>query len=126
MEQSILLTKSKDLSVSVYKKVIELQKKQKDFILSQWWAENAVRIGSSMHAIQTKRNLLTNLFVARKSSSNAMFYTDLLNEMGYLSSEEYDKFAGELLELLKMIQASISTIYKKRKESKNESVDEVS
>lgn len=118
MEESILQTKSFDLSVSVYKKVTELQKKQKDFLLSQWWAESVSAVALNMYLAQnihTKNGLSIYLYIARKAAHRGLFWTKLLVEMGELEAEFAKETELGLVELVKMIQASITTLNSNRK-----------
>jgi len=121
MEESILQTKSFDLSVSVYKKVAELQKKQKDFLLSQWWAESVSAVALNMYLAQnihTKSGLSIYLYVARKAAYRGLFWTKLLVEAGELEAEAARRIELELTELIKMLQASITTLNSNRKSNK--------
>lgn len=118
MEQSILQTKSFDLSVAVYKKVAELQKKQKEFLLSQWWVECVSTVALNMYLMQnlhTKNGFSIHLYTARKSAFKGIFWTKLLTETGGLSTEDAKDIEVALTELVKMLQASINTLNGNRK-----------
>ncbi len=122
MEESILQTKSFDLSVSVYKKVAELQKKQKDFLLSQWWAESISAVALNMYLAQnihTKNGLSIYLYIARKAAYRGLFWTKLLVEMAELEKDVAVEIETTLTELIKMLQASINTLNSNRKKDKS-------
>jgi four helix bundle protein len=121
MEESILQSKSFDLSVSVYKKVTELQKKQKDFPLSQWWAESVSAVALNMYLAQnihTKSGLSIYLYTARKAAYRGLFWTKLLLESGEMDVAFAQEIETTLVELVKMLQASINTLNSNRKTGK--------
>ena len=130
MEESILQTKSFDLSVSVFRKVTELQKKQKDFLLSQWWFESISTVALNMYLAQnihTKSGLSIYLYTARKAAFKGLFWTKLLVENGEVDGEFAHEIEVKLVEVVKMIQASITTLNNKRRGGKEEpEVEEVS
>ncbi|MCC7303907.1 four helix bundle protein [bacterium] len=117
MEKSILQSKSFGLSVSVYQKVTELQKKQKEFLLTQWWAESVTSIALNMYLaseLHVKRGLAMYFYTARKATHKSIFWTKLLLEAGYLDKTEGEMIQQSLIELIKMIQASITTVVANR------------
>jgi four helix bundle protein len=122
MEESILQSKSFDLSVSVHKKVAELQKKQKEFLLSQWWAESVSNIALNAHmakSLPTKRGFIIGLYAARKAANKSLFWTRLLAKTAVLEADFAQEVEGALVELIKMTQASITTFNKNRKGGKS-------
>lgn len=121
MEESILQSKSFDLSVSVHKKVAELQKKQKEFLLSQWWAESVSNIALNAHiarSLPTKRGFIIGLYAARKAANKSLFWTKLLAETANLEADFAQEVENTLVELIKMTQASITTFNNNRKIAK--------
>lgn len=125
MEESILQSKSFDLSVSVYKKIAELQKKQKEFLLSQWWAESVSNIALNAHmarSLPTKRGFIIGLYAARKAANKSLFWTKLLAETNTLEADFAQEVENTLVELIKMTQASITTFNSKRKVAKKGTV----
>ena len=130
MEKSILQSKSFDLAVAVYQKVADLQKKQKEFLLSQQWADSVATVALHMYLAQelhSKNSLSINLYTARKSTLKGLFWTNLLRNMEYLSSDTAKEVTQGLTELLKMLQASINTFSRKRQGSgEGHTLEEVS
>lgn len=130
MEESILQSKSFDLSVSVYKKVIELQRNHKDLILSQWWTESISAVALNMYLAQnihTKTGLSIYLYTSRKAAYKGLFWTKLLVESDELEKSFAQEIENTLTELIKMLQASITTLNSKRKGGKEvPAVEEVS
>jgi len=127
MEESILQSKSFDLSVSVHKKVAELQKKQKEFLLSQWWAESISQVALNAYlakSIPTKRGFIISLYAARKAAHRGLFWTSVLVKTEVLDSEFAKEVEETLIELVKMTQASITTFNGNRKGVKSEKTDE--
>lgn len=130
MEKSILQSKSFDLAVAVYQKVADLQKKQKEFLLSQQWADSVATVALHMYLAQelrSKNSLSINLYTARKATLKGLFWTNLLLNMEYLSSDTAKEVTQGLTELLKMLQASINTLSHKRQGSEEgRTLEEVS
>jgi len=68
--------------------------------------------------IHTKSGLSIYLYVARKAAYRGLFWTKLLVEAGELEAEAARRIELELTELIKMLQASITTLNSNRKSNK--------
>ncbi|WKZ24303.1 MAG: four helix bundle protein [Candidatus Dojkabacteria bacterium] len=117
MKDSIVQNKSFDLAVSVHQKVTEVQKKHKDFLFSQWWAESIAAIGLNVYlaqAIHSARGFSIHLYTARKATYRSLFWTRLLHQAGSLSDEEAADCESLLTEIAKILQASLATVNAKK------------
>lgn len=116
MEKSILTIKSTELCQSAYRLAAEVQKKQKEFLLSHQLLDGALRQGLLLQQ-HSSRRLGSRLSRARYYGAQIGLVLDLLLAEKAISSEQYESIEGVRSEVAKMIQASLTTIYRKKHQS---------
>lgn len=115
MNKSILKEKSFKFSVRIvnlYKFVI---KEHHEFVLSK----QLLRIGTAIGAMireaefgQSKLDFIHKLSIAQKEANETLYWLELLRETDYLTQLQFESMHSEIIELLKLITASIKTAKK--------------
>lgn len=123
MEKNLLYDKSQDLFYSVYKKVAELSKKEKDNYLLQAITQDAASVAVQLYSMReygSTKTFVIKLYVARRGVIRCQCWVELLEGVGLINSDYRAEVDGLLVELAKMLSASIATVTKKREESQKE------
>jgi hypothetical protein len=117
MDKSILFTKSFDLAVASAK-LCTSQGELGRQALTIAWAEAIREIGANLflstEVSGSQQTFSIRLYTARKQCQRARFFTSLLRDAALFTEETAGIYEQELLEIVKMLQASLSTLREKR------------
>lgn len=112
MKESILKTKSFAFAVRIVKMQQYLQKNKKEFILSKQIVRSGTAIGALVYEAQyaqSTADFIHKLSISQKEAHETEFWIDLLEASDYISASTKENIKADLVELQKMLVASIKT-----------------
>ncbi len=116
-KENVLLTKSYAFSLSIVKKVVEIQKTTREFVLTRQLLGSATSIGANVeeaNQAESKADFVHKLSIANKEANETRYWLRLL-----VDAEIIDNTYGESLilncsELIKILPSSIKTSKQKK------------
>ncbi|HPI54044.1 MAG TPA: four helix bundle protein [Chitinophagaceae bacterium] len=112
MKESILKTKSFAFAVRIVKMQQYLEKDKKEFILSKQIVRSGTAIGALVYEAQyaqSTADFIYKLSISQKEAHETEFWIDLLEATDYISASTKESIKTDLVELQKMLVASIKT-----------------
>ncbi len=117
MEKSILAERSLLFAIRIVKTYQHLCTKKKEFVISKQLLRSGTAIGAlireAAHA-ESPADFVHKFAIAQKESNETLYWLELLQHTGYLTTLEYESLQTDTTELLKMLTASIKTMKAKR------------
>lgn len=121
MKESVLRTKSKEF----VKDIIILCRKMKNFQVEHALVNQLLRSGTSVGAIiheaqyaQGTKDFVSKLEIALKECNESDYWIDLLFETNSMERMDYDHLKSKIVELRRMLVASVTTVKQKHNQEK--------
>ena len=109
---NVVYIKSKQFAIRVVNLYRYLIENKKEFIISKQLLKCGTSIGANIAestcAISEKDFLAKN-YIAFKECAETEYWLELLNETGYLSSDEYNSIINDCIEIKKLLSAITKT-----------------
>ena len=112
MKESILRDKSYAFALRIVKLYQHLAKEQREFVLSKQILRSGTSIGANIEEAgqaQSKPDFIHKLSIAQKESFETHYWLRLLRDSGLLGSKIADSMIEDVIEVQKLITASIKT-----------------
>lgn len=116
MKKSPLVEKSYLFAVKVVKISHQIQKSQKEYILTKQF----IRSGTAVAALvsegqyaQSPADFINKLSISLKEANETRFWINLLKDTDLIQIEDYNNLIFVLEEIIKMLTASINTLKSK-------------
>ena len=113
MNDNILSKKTLAFAIRIVKFVQHIQSKnKKEYILSNQVMRSGTSIGAHVRETnfaQSKADFIHKLSGAQKEANETEFWLILLKEGGFITNEEFLSMQNDVIELLKILTASITT-----------------
>ena len=121
MKESGLRTKSKEFS----KDIIFLCRKMKNYQVEHALVNQLLRSGTSVGAniheaqyAQGTKDFVSKLEIALKECNESDYWIDLLFETNSMEQMDYDQLKSKIVELRRMLVASVTTVKQKHNQEK--------
>jgi four helix bundle protein len=111
MKDSIILEKSFNFAVRIYRLSKYLQEKR-EFYLADQIMRSGMSVSANMQEAnvgQTTKDFYSKLSIALKEARETEFWLKVLKEVGLVAENEYISIYNDCLELIKMISKSRKT-----------------
>jgi len=112
MKTNPLKDKSFEFAVQVVKITRELQKSQKEFVLSNQLMRSGTAIGAlyreAEHA-ESRADFIHKLAIAQKECNESLYWLELLEKTNFLDRNEYEKLEPLCRELIRLLTSIIRT-----------------
>ena len=109
MQESVLIEKSMDFSVSVLKMTESIKG---HYALINQLEKSATSIGANIHEAgyaQSKADFITKMQIALKETGETEYWIELLMETGYITEEAGNSLISDCKELIKIITSILRT-----------------
>lgn len=121
MKESVLRTKSKEFA----KDIIFLCRKMKNYQVEHALVNQLLRSGTSVGAniheaqyAQGTKDFVSKLEIALKECNESDYWIDLLFETNSMEQMDYDQLKSKIVELRRMLVASVTTVKQKHNQKK--------
>ena len=121
MKESVLRTKSKEFA----KDIIILCRKMKNYQVEHALVNQLLRSGTSVGAniheaqyAQGTKDFVSKLEIALKECNESDYWIDLLFETNSMEQMDYDQLKSKIVELRRMLVASVTTVKQKHNQEK--------
>jgi four helix bundle protein len=111
-ERDILWQLSEKLDRIIIPIVMRAQKKEKEFVLSKQLLRATTSIGANAaegRVSQTRKDFILKMSIARKECSESLSWVKRLEIAKLLSPEEMENCTEVLMQIMKILNASIAT-----------------
>jgi four helix bundle protein len=111
MSKSVL----KEMSFLFALRVIKLYKylcEKKEFVLSKQLLRSGTSVGANIREAQnaqSKPDFIHKLSIAQKECDETLYWIELLNQSGFISTDEFVSINDDAKELLRMLRSAIIT-----------------
>ena len=116
MMKSPLVEKSYLFAVKIVKIAYQIQKTQKEYILTKQF----IRSGTAVAALisegqyaQSPADFINKLYISLKEANETRFWINLLKDSDLIQIEDHNNLIFVLEEIIKMLTASINTLKSK-------------
>lgn len=113
MPKSVLRDKSYSFAIHIVKTCQQIQKEQKEFILSKQVLRSGTAIGALIVEAefgQSKPDFIHKLSVALKEANETKYWLSIMHDTGYKNKNQYENLDSDCKELVAMLVASIKTL----------------
>ena len=113
MTDSVLRTKSKEFAKNIVFLCRRLKQDRIESTLLNQLLRAGTSVGANVHEAQYaqgSKDFISKLEIALKECNESEYWITLLHETGSLSEEDYKAFAGNCVELRRMLVASVKTL----------------
>ena len=113
-----LVEKSYLFSIKIIKSFQNLQKEQKEFILSKQFIRSGTSIGALIFEgqfAQSQADFINKLSISLKEANETKYWICLLKDTNYIDDFLYQNLLSDVNELIKMLVCSIKTVKSKMK-----------
>ena len=110
-----LLDKSFEYSKDVIKSARNIQKHNKEFVLTDQWMRSSTSIGANIREskyAQSKRDFIHKMSIALKETNESEYWLELLHQTDFMDSVDFDSHNSLLIEIKRMLIASLKTVGK--------------
>jgi four helix bundle protein len=107
---NIILDKSFYFAIEIVKATKNIQKDQREFILSKQLLKSGTSIGANVceaHNAESKKDFIHKMGIAQKECDETKYWLELLSKTQYLSSEMFETLHNPASELLKILRSII-------------------
>lgn len=115
---SILKTKSFAFALRIIKLYQHLQSDKKEYIMSKQILRSGTAVGALVREAEqaeSKADFIHKLSIALKEANESEYWLELLHQSGYIAPKGFQSIHPDLIELLKILTASIKTAKKNQK-----------
>ena len=105
--------KSRLFAVRIVRLYQYLCQDKKEYVLSRQLLKSGTSIGANLAESEcaiSKKDFLSNIYIALKECSETLYWLDLLQETGYLSQAEYLSIKSDCEEIRKMLSSTTKTL----------------
>ena len=116
MAEGILKEKSFLLATRIVKLYKYLLEEKKEYVLSRQMLRSGTAVGANVREAQNAESIkdfIHKLSIAQKECNETLYWLELLEVGGFLSSDEFESIYGQCIEVMKLITSSIVTSKKK-------------
>ena len=113
-----LVEKSYLFSIKIIKSFQNLQKEQKEFILSKQFIRSGTSIGALIFEgqfAQSQADFINKLSISLKEANETKYWICLFKDTNYIDDFLYQNLLSDVNELIKMLVCSIKTVKSKMK-----------
>ncbi len=113
-----LVEKSYLFSIKIIKSFQNIQKEQKEFILSKQFIRSGTSIGALIFEgqfAQSQADFINKLSISLKEANETKYWICLLKDTNYIDDFLYQNLLSDVNELIKMLVCSIKTVKSKMK-----------
>ncbi len=114
-KKNILKTKSFDFALEIVKQGRNLQEIRREYILSKQLIRSGTSIGANVceaEQAQSKADFINKLSISLKEACESEYWIELLVRTGYINVEVYEALKSKVVELIRILTASIKTAKK--------------
>jgi len=113
MRKSILGDKSKALALRIIDLYRQLCNEQNEYVLSKQLLRCGTSIGANVAEsayAQSEADFASKLAIAQKEANETLYWSELLSESGMIEHDAYETVSNDVVEIQKMLTASVKTI----------------
>jgi four helix bundle protein len=111
-----LVEKSYLFSIKIIKSFQNIQKEQKEFILSKQFIRSGTSIGALIFEgqfAQSQADFVNKLSISLKEANETKYWIFLLKDTGYIDNQLFESLISDVNELINMLVCSIKTVKSK-------------
>lgn len=104
------------LAVQLVKHSQEIQRKEKEYILTKQLIRSCTSIGANLEEAvggQSERDFLSKISIAYKEARETSYWLKLLKALDYISTKEHSEYQNELSKVKRILGSSIRTLKRK-------------
>lgn len=112
MADSILKIKSYQFALQIIQIVRNLQKEQKEYILSRQIMRSGTSIGALIREAefaQSKADFINKMSVALKEANETLYWISLLKDSSYIDNENFISTNSNCMELIALLISTVKT-----------------
>lgn len=101
------------LAVQLVKHSQEIQRNEKEYILTKQLIRSCTSIGANLEEAvggQSERDFLSKISIAYKEARETSYWLKLLKALEYISVEEHSEYQNELSKVKRILGSSIRTL----------------
>ena len=105
--------KSRLFAVRIVRLYQYLCQDKKEYVLSRQLLKSGTSIGANLAESEcaiSKKDFLSNIYIALKECSETLYWLDLLHDTDYLTTAEYQSIRQDCEELRKMLSSTTKTL----------------
>lgn len=113
MPKSVLRDKSYAFAIHIVKACQQIQKEQKELIISKQVLRSGTAIGALIVEAefgQSKPDFIHKLSIALKEANETKYWLSIMHDTDYINKNQYEKLDSDCKELVAMLVASIKTL----------------
>ncbi len=113
MKENVLQTKSFDFAVKIVKLCLEIQKKDKEYILTKQLLRSGTSVGANVEESiggRSNKDLYHRLVISYKEARESHYWIRLLFEAELINKESKEELLTDVDELLRILGASKRTL----------------
>jgi len=118
MNEGSLLASALEISVRIVKICLEIQKTRREYDITRQLMRSSTSIAANIqegNAPESRRDFVHKLSIARKELLESKMWINILSKIGYMNDETAGDLTTELIEVYKILNASIGTAKKRMK-----------
>lgn len=115
MADSILKIKSYQFALQIIQLVRNLQKEQKEYILSRQIMKSGTAIGALIREAefaQSKANFIHKMSIALKEANETLYWISLLKDSAYIDNDIFTLMNSNCNELISLLVSTVKTLKK--------------
>jgi len=112
MKENLLKNKTFSFAIRIVNLYKYLIIEKKEFVLSKQLLRSGTSVGAMIREAefgQTKSDFIHKLSIAQKGANETQYWIELLFQTEYLTTEQFESLNQNIIEILKLITASIKT-----------------
>lgn len=115
MKTNPLKDKSLDFAIQIVNATRELQKSQKEYVLSKQLMRSGTAIGAlycEAEQAESRADFIHKLAIAQKECNESLYWLELLERTNLMDKNEYEKLEPPCRELIRLLTSIIRTAKK--------------
>jgi len=128
MKESILTDKSFNFAIRIVKLYKYLSDNKNEYVLSKQLLRSGTAIGALLsegNFAESKADFIHKYGIAQKECNESVYWLKLLYRIDFISQKEFESLDNDVIELLKIITASIITAKKSLKNKQDPPKDHI-
>ena len=117
MQESPLITKSKEFALQIIRVCNEIKNAKKESVLTNQLIRCGTSVGANVHEAQYAqgtKDFISKLEIALKECNESEYWLDLLYETNSISENEFNQMRSACVELRRMLVATVTTVKSKQ------------
>lgn len=113
MSKSILKEKSFLFAIRIVNLYKVISETKKEFVMSKQVCRSGTAVGALIREAQnaeSKMDFIHKLGIAQKECDETLYWLELLKATDFITEKEFESFANDNIEILKMLKSSILTV----------------